>query len=125
MIRQLIRSNKELKKEKKKMMYFIVEDRKTGAIWTDTRCFNEMMSMYNPAGWTYEDVKGVNGLILFETISKSEFNVKLQELTKCPLGCNVKRNVKNALEMVAKAKNKTLMDIATEALEEYIEKNQQ
>ncbi|AKL94319.1 hypothetical protein CACET_c08100 [Clostridium aceticum] len=124
MIRQLMGINRELKKTKKKMMYFILEDKQTGAIWTDTRCFNEMASTYNPTGWTYEDVKGSDGRILFETISKSEFSEKLKALTQLPLGRNLKEEVKSALETVAKAKNKTLVDITTEALEEYIEKNQ-
>ncbi|AKL94776.1 hypothetical protein CACET_c13110 [Clostridium aceticum] len=105
---------------KEKMMYFILQDKETGDIWTDSKCFNDMESRYNPTGWNYDDVKGEKGRLMFETISKSEFEKKVKELTKIPLGFKIDQEIKDSLEEIAKNKNKSLIDVTTEALQEYI-----
>ncbi len=109
---------------KKKIMYFIVENKETGDIWTEKRDYNDMKSRYNDTGWTYEDVMGHNGRILFETISKIALDAKLKEIKKVPLGFKVEENIKLNLEKIAKEKKISLIEVTRMALSEYINKNE-
>lgn len=110
-------------KPKKKLIYFILESKETGDIWTDTKDFNDMQSKYNKNGWIYEDVKGTNGRILLESISKSEFESMLKNLKTVPLGFKIDEGLKKSLEKIAESKKVNLIDVTTEAIREYIQKN--
>ncbi len=110
-------------KEKKKMMYFIVEDNTTGDLRAEKRNFINMQSKYNPNGWTYEDIAGPNGKIIIESIYKSEIDEKLKKLRPTPLGFKVDENIKVSLEKIAKEQNISLIQVTTMALNEFIEKN--
>ncbi|ABR47729.1 hypothetical protein Amet_1542 [Alkaliphilus metalliredigens QYMF] len=107
----------------KKTIHFILESKETGDIWTESRDFNEMQSKYNPIGWTYSDITGTNGCVLLETISKSEFQSVLKMLNPVPLGFKVKENLKRSLEKIAESKGIGLIDVTTEAIQEYINNN--
>lgn len=110
-------------REKKKMMYFIIEDNITGDLRAEKRNFINMQSKYNPKGWTYEDVAGPNGKIIIETIYKSEIDEKLKKLRPTPLGFKVDENIKANLEKIAKKQNLSLIEVTSLALNEFIEKN--
>lgn len=110
-------------KEKKKMMYFIIEDNITGDLRAEKRNFINMQSKYNPAGWTYEDIAGKNGKIIVETIYKSEIDEKLKKLRPTPLGFKVDKDIKLSLEKIAKEQNLSLIEVTNLALNEFIEKN--
>ncbi|SDK91596.1 hypothetical protein [Natronincola ferrireducens] len=110
---------------KKKMIYFILESKETGDIWTDSRDFNDMQSRYYENGWTYEDVKGSKGRIILESISKSEFESVLKMLKPVPLGFKIEEGLKQSLEKIAAVRNIGLIDVTTEAIKEYVLKNEE
>ncbi|MCC5909489.1 MAG: hypothetical protein JJT76_03505 [Clostridiaceae bacterium] len=117
------KNNKE--GSKKKMIYFILESKVTGDIWTNSKDYNDMQSKYNKNGWTYEDVKGSNGRIILETISRSEFEATLKMLKPVPLGFKVEESLKKSLEKIAESKRIGLIDATSEAIKEYIDNNKQ
>ncbi|CAH2213274.1 hypothetical protein [Tepidibacter aestuarii] len=112
-------------KEKKKMMYFIIEDNITGDLRAKKRNFMDMQSKYNPDGWTYEDITGPNEKIIVETIYKSEIDEKLKKLRPTPLGFKVDEDIKIGLEEIAKEQNLSLIQVTNMALNEFIEKHKQ
>lgn len=111
------------REEKKKIIYFIIENKITGDLRAEKRNFNDMQSKYNSSGWTYEDVSGENGKIIVETIYKSEVEEKLKQLRPTPLGFKVDTNIKLNLEKIANKRNLSLIEVTNLALNEFINKN--
>lgn len=114
---------KKNKEEKKKTIYFILEDKITGDLRAEKRSFNDMQSKYNSAGWTYDDVVGKNEQIIVETIYKSEVEEKLKQLRPTPLGFKVDQDIKLNLEKIATKLNLSLIEVTKIALNEFIDKN--